>query len=182
MRVGNLGMRSIAVLVTAASLLTVLPSTAYASSGSNRTRTVGLVRQLLNGVALPPGAKQRSSAPVRALRRPSSTEASSNLVHRRHWFVVKRSVSQVLSYVKKHGVPGCHFDESGSSYGPGSPTVRDVGCSARGTSYAAYPRVDIEAVATGHGAAVRDRRRGGVDPRAPVLLARRRPVPACTSW
>ncbi|MBE7189152.1 hypothetical protein, partial [Jatrophihabitans endophyticus] len=114
-----------------------------------------LVDRLLGEVRLPSGARQRSSAPTRALRRPAETQASTNLVDHHHWWTTHRSVHAVLTYVRHHAARGLHLEATGSSFGPHGQTVHDVLFAHRATRYAYGPEVDVEAVRTATGSAVR---------------------------
>ena len=122
---------------------------------SNRAQAENLVERLLAEVRLPSVAHRRSSAPVRELRSPGQTTASPNLVDRRAWWTLPGSVSHALTSVKRHGVPGCRFDLSGTSSGSDERTVREIGCDLEPTAFAGEPKVLIEAVSTGHRTAVR---------------------------
>lgn len=85
----------------------------------------------LSDVALPASAALSDREPAGdggQLAGPFSTPDTPNLVDYHHWWVVLgQSPAAVVQYVKDHPPPGSRSGLSGSSSGPGKPTLTAVG-------------------------------------------------------
>jgi hypothetical protein len=111
--------------------------TGVASNATDRIRRTRARRaaardaqRRLEGLRLPPGAKQVSTAPSGsgdALQSPFSEPATPNLIDLHAWWTVPGSPLEALSWIKKHPPSGSTLKFEGSSENHGVTTSWDIG-------------------------------------------------------